>query len=76
MRVFRSARSLNSLLVVLLVAGLSTVAAVILSMMSSRLSRNTDTLLSNHLSTACKALVATMEQEATASPLSRSPELT
>ena len=62
MRVFRSARSLNSLLVVLLVAGLSTVAAVILSMMSSRLSRNTDTLLSNHLSTACKALVATMEQ--------------
>ena len=62
MGALHAARSLNSLLVVLIVAGLTTVAAVILSMMTAQLSRNTDELLGAQLNTACKALVATMEQ--------------
>ena len=82
--VCESARSLHSFMVVLIVAGLAVTTSVSMAMMSEEISRTREERLGAQLSTASKALVATLEerlkvvlsaQNTTANVLSMDPSL-
>ena len=82
--VCESARSLHSFMVVLIVAGLAVTTSVSMAMMSEEISRTREERLGAQLSTASKALVATLEerlkvvlsaQNTTANVLSVDPSL-